>query len=171
MWNGRLRSHGTVELTHMPSILSFELWSLWGPLGMVTPVRPTDMPGVLLALQPGAVGPAPYPGSQSPSWAIPCCQVYGSCHIRDQGTGRHSSESTEWGPETQIGPRPRSVEHGHRLDAWGCLGHGARSGQRAASPLLLCYLSLTTGGLSQGWQTRREGVDGLPLIHSHRRHR
>ena len=138
------------------------------PWGTVTPVRPTDMPGVLLALQPGAVSPAPHPGSQSPSWAIPLpglgeAATSGTkAGLLSLGTGRHSSESTEWGPGDKIGPRAKVMEHGHRLDPRGCLGHRVPGQAESSLTLLLCYPSLTTGGLELRMTNKRKGVDTCP---------
>lgn len=129
------------------------------------------MPGVLLALQPGAAGPAPHPGSQSPSWPInpllpglwEGAMSGTKAGLLSRGTGWHSSErAREWGPGDETRPWAKVMEHGHRLDTWGCLGHTVPGQAESSLTLLLCYPSLTTGGLELRMTNKRKGVDTCP---------
>ena len=107
----------------MASILFPELRSLWGPLEHCHPVRPTDTPGVLLALQPGAAGPAPHPARRPPhGQSTPCCQAHGKLpcpgprqdgRLGDPG-GTAVRQHRRGAQETRSGhgPRSRSMDTG-----------------------------------------------------------
>lgn len=102
------------------------------------------------------VGPCPYPGSQSPSWAIPCCQVYGKLPHPGPCTGRHSSgRAREWGPgdETGHGPRSWSMDTGWMLGVSG--PHGARSWAES-SLTLLAVLPKSDNGRSRAQDDKQE---------------
>lgn len=148
------------------------------PWSTVTAVRPTDTPGVPLALQPGGLRALPLTRAHSPprGQLIPCCQAYGKLPCpgprQDRrlgepgGTAVREHRGGVQEMRSGHGSRSRSwakvMEHGHRLDAWGCLGHTVPGQTESSLTLLLCYPSLTTGGLELRMTNKRKALDTCP---------
>lgn len=139
-------------VTSMPSIPSLNFDPYGDPWGTVTPVRPTDMPRVLLALQPG-LWPTPY-GLPVPLLSNPLLQDYGG-FLHPGPRHRHSRV------RARVGPRRRDRATGQGHGAWtqaGRLGvsgpHGAESGRKQPHPAAV--LPKSDNGQSRAQDDKQE---------------
>ena len=135
------------------------------PWGTVTWVRPADlMPGVLLALQPGAGGLVPHPGSQSSLCPTRCCQAQGKLPCLGPKQDRRPREpggravrrrrGRAQKPRSGHGPRSWSVDTGWALG--GCRGHVAPGQAESSLTRVPPHPNLTRGG-SQVQDGKQEG--------------